>query len=158
MKLVTLLVAAVLSTSTAAEDQRIPPTNPALQYIGNEMSGEAVFLEATTFGRYQDHGFAWMLVMYPDELKPTWIREIMDCMTGVITDDYIVWLDPTTLQAFGQSDQGFPMQARTRRPAGPNSIDQKMVRAACSGKPLNMGEPLYGVQAAVDWVASHLRR
>lgn len=130
--------------------QRIPPAEPDLQFAGRFESGEFAFVEASTFGRWQDRGFGWLLVMYAQDPQPIWIRTIVDCASNELTDDYIVWLNGDSLDPTAFSDQGFPMAARTHAAAG--RVERVFAEMACSGQPLTIGQHIGGVRAAIDFV------
>lgn len=144
----TIAILALTLPSVAQTDpQRVPPTEPVLQFAGRMPNGEAVFVEASTFGRWQDHGYGWLLLIQPTDPQPIWVREIVDCQTQVITDDYIVWIDGTTLTPFGSSDAGFPMSNRSHAPAA--RVESLFAAAACSGTPLNIGQRIGSLQNAI---------
>lgn len=129
--------------------QRIPPENPILQFAGRMPNGDATFVEAATFGRWQDRGFGWLLVMAPSDPQPIWIREIVDCRTHVITDDYIVWVDGKNLMPFASSDAGFPFSKQSHAPEG--RVESTFAAAACSGAPLDIGQRVGDLQAAITF-------
>lgn len=145
----TLAAALALAFPALAQTnpQRIPPTEPALQFIGRLPTGEAAFVEATTFGYWQGRGYGWLLIMQPSDPQPIWIREIVDCRTHLITDDYIVWINGDSLTPFASSDAGFPNSQQNHAPD--TRTEATFADAACSGSPLNVGQRIGNLQNAI---------
>ncbi|MGE0742312.1 MAG: hypothetical protein AB7O98_13305 [Hyphomonadaceae bacterium] len=144
------LVLVVLISSHGAfaqvDPQRIPPTAPVLQFAGRMPTGEGVFVETTTFGRWQGNGYGWLVLLTPSDPRPIWVREIVNCQTRVITDDYVVWMDER-LTAFASSDAGFPNSSRTHAAEG--LVETTFVTAACAGAPADVWQRVGNLQNAV---------
>lgn len=142
-----VLVVLIGSHASAQVDpQRIPPTAPVLQFAGRIPTGEGVFVETTTFGRWQGNGYGWLVLLAPSDPRPIWVREIVNCQTRVITDDYVVWMDER-LTAFASSDAGFPNSSRTHAPEG--LVETTFVTAACAGAPADVWQRVGNLQNAV---------
>lgn len=133
--------------------QQIPPAQPVLQYAGQTSDGEATFVEVGTFGLWQGRGYGWLLRFHPSDPQPVWVREIVDCRTKAITDDYVVWLDGESLAPYAFSDAGFPMSQQTHSPA--SVIETAFANAACSGGPPHPGPRVTSVREAITYAQSH---
>lgn len=138
----------VLPAAAQTNPQRIPPTAPVLHFAGRIPTGEGVFVETTTFGRWQGSGYGWLVLVSPSDPKPIWIREIVDCQTQVITDDYIVWMDEG-LTAFASSDAGFPNSNRSHAPEG--LVERTFAAAACAGSPDQVWQRVGSLQNAISF-------
>ena len=131
--------------------QRTPPAEPDLRFVGRMQDGKAVFLEAKTFGRWQDNGYGWMILIDPVSLEPIWVREIVNCQTKVMTDDYIVWMD-THLKAWASSEHWLDGGGNSHPPGSQQRIEREFAASACTGKPaLDTYQRIGSLRAAVDF-------
>lgn len=142
------MLACVAPAAAQTNSQRIPPTAPVLHFAGRIPTGEGVFVETSTFGRWQGNGYGWLVLLSPSDPRPIWIREIVNCQTRAITDDYVVWMDER-LTAFASSDVGFPNSRQTHAPDG--LVETTFVTAACAGSPADVWQRVGNLQSAISF-------